>query len=469
VTGTERIVAGKAPILGIIKVLPQEYANLTAVGIDVVLDGAHTSDIIEQLSVELQNETSDDVVALRGMHRWLPCWNPLRTDDTSGSRLRHGGTYLITGGLGGIGLALAVYLTETWQAQIGLVARTLRPDRVLRVRELQATGASIVVVQADVADPAQVRNAVDRIETAFGPVHGVIHAAGMPAIGMMQWKTARAVAGVFAPKVRGALALAEAFGRRKLDFMVLFGSVTSATGGGPGQADYCAANAFLDAWARSEGRAHNAISVSWCEWLWDAWSEGLAGFPEDMRSYLVANRKAYGLSFEEGCNAVVRVLSSHQPHVFVATQDLDTMVERSRAAPVTANSQQIENRQSSRALYARPMLATSYVEPQPGLESDIAAVWREMIGIDAVGRHDNFFELGGNSLLGVALIARLRQALKLNKLPAHLLYEAPTVGALAQFVDTGSVTTHDLDAPRVDYREEMLELFRQRARSGEAL
>ena len=65
-----------------------------------------------------------------------------------------------------------------------------------------------------------------------------------------------------------------------LDFLVLFSSVTSATGGGPGQVDYCAANAFLDAYARQHAGAHGrTVAISWGEWLWDAWQEGLQGFP----------------------------------------------------------------------------------------------------------------------------------------------------------------------------------------------
>lgn len=172
------------------------------------------------------------------------------------------------------------------------------------------------------------------------------------------------------------------------------------------------------------------VAIGWGEWLWDAWSAGLQGFPEDIRVRLVANRRAFGIEFHEGMEALRRLLANDLPHVFVTTQDLLAMVESTRRNLVAAVFQE----RQSHPLYPRPVLGTSYAAPSSELETQIAEVWSQVLGISEIGIDDNFFELGGNSLLGIDLIARMRRTLKTDKLPAHVLYEAPTVSALAQYL-----------------------------------
>jgi NAD(P)-dependent dehydrogenase (short-subunit alcohol dehydrogenase family) len=290
-------------------------------------------------------------------------------------------------------------------------------------------------VQADVADTAQVQAAIQQALAHFGAVHGVFHTAGVPGVGLMQLKTAEAAANVLAPKIQGTLALARALRDVPLDFLVLFSSVTSATGGGPGQADYCAANAFLDVYARYHAHDHGrTLAISWGEWLWDAWQDGLQGFPEQIRASLIANRRAYGISFEEGMEALRRILSRPLSHIFVTTQNLNWMVEGSRQSSAAAALAEFESKSQTRSLYPRPTLSIEYVTPEGELEEKLVAIWGEVLGIDQIGRHDNFFELGGNSLIGLQIIARLRQMFQIP-VPLVLLFETPTVAEMAIAVE----------------------------------
>ena len=277
--------------------------------------------------------------------------------------------------------------------------------------------------------------AVQQALAHFGTIHGVIHTAGVPGVGLMQLKTPETAAGTLAPKVQGTLALTRALRDVPLDFLVLFSSVTSATGGGPGQVDYCAANAFLDAYAQRHNGEHGiTVAISWGEWLWDAWSEGLQGFPEDVRVKLIATRRAYGIRFDEGTEALRRVLSRTLPHVFVTTQDLIGMVEGSKRSSAAVAMAQYQEQQQSRPLYPRPVLGTSYVAPENEVEEKIIMVWGEVLGIDQIGTNDNFFELGGNSLIGIQIIARLRRIFQVN-MPLVLLFETPTVAEMAVAVE----------------------------------
>jgi hypothetical protein len=287
-----------------------------------------------------------------------------------------------------------------------------------------------------VADREQVARAVAQARTRFGDIHGVFHTAGVPGVGLMQLKTPDVAATVLAPKVQGTLALALALDGCALDFMLLCSSITSATGGGLGQVDYCAANAFLDAYARAQARAGGAVvSVSWGEWRWDAWSAGLEGFSEEMRRFFIANRSKYGISFAEGMEAVCRILSWRLPHLFVSNRDLQVMVEESRTFSAAVQAEAREQQRRAQPLHPRPVLGVRYVAPRNACEETIAGIWSMALGLEQIGVDDNFFELGGNSLLGIDLVGRLRKAFPTAQLPIHILYEAPTVSLLGECIE----------------------------------
>jgi len=361
--------------------------------------------------------------------------------------------YLLTGGLGGIALGLARDLAATLQAKLVLVNRSSLPDRatwpallerdgaeqgvgrrIQQVLDLEALGAEVLVIQADVTDAVAMARAVAEAQARFGTIHGVLHTAGVPGVGLMQLKDAATAAAELAPKVQGTLALTRALAGVPLDFLVLFSSVTSATGGGPGQVAYCAANAFLDAYARKHATDHGqTVAVSWGEWLWDAWSEGLQGFPEEVQARFRAYRSGFGITFAEGADILRRILAEPLTHVFVTSEDLLPMAERSRRSSAARELAALREQQSARPTYPRPEVG-SFAEPQNDLERQIAGIWSEVLGIAPIGANDNFFDLGGNSLLGLELFSRMRKALKAEKLPAYVLYEAPTVATQAVYL-----------------------------------
>jgi acyl transferase domain-containing protein/acyl carrier protein len=457
VTSGERLCPAKATVMGLCRVIPLEYLNLTCRSIDIEWEeGAPSAQFVEQLGSELAAETEDDTVALRGAHRWVQSYVPQHIPpvEHTAARLRQRGVYLITGGLGGIGLGMAEDLAASVQARLVLVGRTGLPPReewaqiietqgtetgvgrrIQHVQALEARGTEVLVLQADVADEQQMREVVRQALARFGVIHGVLHAAGVPGVGLMQLKTAEVMATVLRPKVQGTLALARAVAGLELDFMVLFSSVTSANGGGPGQVDYCAANAFMDAFARRHVKAHGlTVSISWGEWLWDAWQEGLLGYSKERRKELIHNRRTYGLSFAEGAEAIRRVLSCGLPHVFVTTRDLLTMVEDMKNSTASMVAQKFQASQQAQPLYPRPVLGTAYIAPRNDVEKRVAAIWGTVLGIEQIGIDDNYFELGGNSLIGTMITVRLRQTFQ-ARLPLTLLFTAPTVREMALSIE----------------------------------
>lgn len=268
VTGEEELCPEKATLLGPCRVISQEYLNILCRSIDVVLP-EQAERLVDDLLAEIVSESSDRVVAYRGRHRWVQDFEHIRLDvaDEAPVKLRERGVYLITGGMGGMGLEFAEYLAKTVKARLVLVGRTpLTPDNE-KVRAIEAAGGEVLLAAADVTDEDRMRSVVQQARERFGEINGVVHAAGVPGAGIIQIKTSATAANVLAPKVTGTRVLDRVLKDSKLDFFVMCSSRSSILGGF-GNVDYCAANAFLDAFAHYK-RATNGGSVVSIDW--DAW------------------------------------------------------------------------------------------------------------------------------------------------------------------------------------------------------
>jgi acyl transferase domain-containing protein/acyl carrier protein len=450
----------KAPVLGPTKVIPQELANLSCRSVDVRLggDGAAAEALTDHLFAEVTSQAPEEVVALRGGERLVRTFErrPLDAEPADGGRLRRGGVYLITGGLGGLGLGLAEHLHTSVGARLGLLSRSPLPPRdewdgilaespdaergvayrVRKVRQLEEAGAEVLTVAADVTDAEAMAAAVGEVRQRFGGIDGVVHAAGVPGQGLIQLKTPEVAQRVLGPKVHGTLILESLLADDDLDFLLLFSSMSSITGGGPGQSDYCAANAFLDVFGRQRHGRHGVTqAVDWGEWQWDAWDEGLEGFHDEVQQYFRENRRKFGIELDEGMEAMRRILASGKPQVVVATQDFNDMVAGSSEFSAANILGEVEKNRESLPAHPRPVLGVEFVAPRNELERQVAGIWQSILGVDPIGVHDDFFELGGSSLIGIQVVSRMRQELQVE-MPLRTLFDVPTVGEQAEMVET---------------------------------
>lgn len=281
----------KAPVLGPVKVIPSEMPHITCQLVDITVPDVGKlalrrgdEPLLTQLMGELAAKTADFVVAYRGNERWVQSYEPTKVAEPSAtSKLRPNGTYLITGGLGGIGLVMAEHLAKTLRANLVLIGRSAMPARsdwdnwlnthspgdktsrqIRKVRELEAMGAQVLAISADVMNREQMTTAVSQARKQFGTIHGVIHAAGVLNDNLIQLKTADESDKVLNPKIRGTLLLDELLQDVKLDFFILFSS-TSTILGQVGQVDYVGANAFLNAFAESKQSPYT-VALNWGVW-----------------------------------------------------------------------------------------------------------------------------------------------------------------------------------------------------------
>lgn len=256
--------------LGTVLVAPAEYPDLTTVLVDLDAGAGVTSAVA---AVDELLAATDRVVARRGATRLVP--EPVRVRVTAPlpdmPTFRRGGTYLVTGALGGVGHVLAKHLAVAHDAALILVSSETVPEgderqrwlerhgnddatsrRIQRVLELEAVAAKVVTVAADLADAASLRRALDEGERRIGRIDGAIHAAGRLQDRLIETVTADDHEAVIGPKARAAVVLADELARRNAELLVLIGS-TSTTLAPGGQTSYVAANAVLDALAGQRG------------------------------------------------------------------------------------------------------------------------------------------------------------------------------------------------------------------------
>ncbi|HEX5657290.1 MAG TPA: SDR family oxidoreductase, partial [Polyangiales bacterium] len=293
----------RALALGPILVAPREFPQLRTRCIDLPLGLVHelSGELDQAVLAELQGGADTRLVALRKQSRWVQTVEPLPLPrrETPVSWLREGGVYVLTGGLGGMALELATYMARYKRISLALLARSdLPPEsewnaalasvdaaslgarRIRAVRALRELGAEVRVFGCDIADETSLRNALSRVHSEFGRVHGVLHTAGVMDDEPMEERTLVSMQRVLAPKVHGTLLLDRLL--EDLDFFVLFSSVASLLGL-PGQVDYTAANAFLDAFAHDRARRKPGRTVVI---NWNAWRDvGMAASSHEVRRH----------------------------------------------------------------------------------------------------------------------------------------------------------------------------------------
>jgi len=435
VAGEEALVPEAATLLGACRTIPHELPGARCRAVDVIAPTSEGARLVlaERIAAELAFEAGGSVAAYRGVHRWEPAFEPARIASSATlPHLRERGVWLITGGLGGVGLELAGWLAETLRARLVLLGRSPVSERSHRVRSLEEKGAEVLALQADIADRGQMAAALARARERFGRIDGVIHAAGVPGGGLIQRQGRSRLEAVLAPKVAGTRVLGELLEAEPPDLIVLCSSLLALLGRA-GRVEYAAANAFLDTWAHAwvqQGKGR-ALSVDWDTWKGTGMAAAPAPGEEDL-----------GMAPADGVEAFRRALTVNAPQIAVSTRDLPALIAHQEAlspASVLAGLEAEAAPRSALEAHPRPSLGTPYLAPRNELEARLAMLWQSLLGIDPVGIHDNFMELGGDSVLSLQMVARARRA-GLELTLAQVL-EHPTIAELAALAGLSSKET----------------------------
>jgi phthiocerol/phenolphthiocerol synthesis type-I polyketide synthase E len=449
----ELVSPGKATLAGPCLTLPQEHPGLACRTVDLPAprldeaapDATDKAALAGHLMAELGWPGSDVTVAYRSGRRLVRRYAPVAAPNRGGTGLplRDDGVYLITGGLGQLGLVFARHIArqvarprlillsrgglparDGWDRLLAGGADTAGAGRVRAVLELEQLGATVLPYAADVSDVAAMSALVGEVHDRFGPVNGVVHGAGVTSVsgfGMAAAMTDSSVAEHFAAKVYGTLALSEALSAEPLDFCLLQSSM-SAVLGGLGFTAYAAANAFLASFPDAVQGDGAAVWRSVC---WDAWQSTL----EVSANGVGAALADHAMTDDEGLRALDAVFRANGRGLVVSTADLAAR----RAQWVTGSDPLAASDPLDGGGPLDGGVPSSPAPARADYERRLAALWRGALGAEEIGLHDNFFELGGNSLIGLQLMNSIQKEFRVA-VSVVALFEAPTVAAMAEYL-----------------------------------
>jgi acyl transferase domain-containing protein/acyl carrier protein len=435
VAGEGATTSVKGVIPAICMIASQEITNLRCGVADLPMSrddstnpepwGPYVSAVLAEASLSLP----DPVVAYRGSHRLARAYEQARLswEMPQIRRLREKGVYLITGGLGRIGLTLGQELARKYQARLILMTRSSFPERsewdglltrsasddfiigrIHAVRKMEEAGAQVIVAAADVSNPKDVQRVLSDAQHRFGQLNGVFHLAGDLQHNSVSRPFAELTPGDIdtqaRPKIDGFKVLEHEMRDQELDFGVVFSSNASILGG-VGFGAYAAANALVD---RLSLANKGGEPFQWLVTNWDAWRTPIR--PGDRNGKRAGGTNPFLLTEEEGLDALWRIIClSTISHVVIAKgnlgERLETWVRRqhqvTRDRSVESQAQVVGVRPNERA--------GAGAGARTELEQTIIDIWEELLGIDGVGVGDNFLDLGGDSLMAVRVIGRVRE------------------------------------------------------------
>ena len=357
--------------------------------------------------------------------------------------VRPGASYLITGGLAGLGLLVAEWLVDHGATHLAVLGRRAPgPEAAATLDRLRAGGAQVLALQADVSERASLAGALDAIAEQLPPLRGVFHSAGVLDDGALVRQDWSRFATVLAPKVDGAIHLDELTQDLELDHFVLFSSVAALLGS-RGQANHAAANSFLDALAadrRARGKA--GLSINWGAWS-DVGSVVTHGVAERARAQGVAT-----MTPTQGLEALGALMAQGRPQVGVVVVDWPTYLRQFGSGSVPAFLAGMAQRE-------RHLAAPKAAAPVAVIRDELVAApagQREQLLLDFVGaqvarvlgvasprsisEQQPLNEMGLDSLMAVELRNLLGAGIAVEQpLPATLVFDYPTVEALAGYLE----------------------------------
>jgi acyl-CoA synthetase (AMP-forming)/AMP-acid ligase II/acyl carrier protein/NADP-dependent 3-hydroxy acid dehydrogenase YdfG len=507
ISSTEPIAYEKSTVLGLLKTIPQELPWLNCRHIDLTFDSVETNGayILQELFVS----SKEREVGYRNGQRFVPRLEKVDLPSFPKHPIpfKQGGTYLLSGGLGGVGIQIAQYLLKHYQARLLLVGRTPLPQkstwnahlkkgdaiaqRIKAYQELLQLGGEVIYETVDICDDKQLLTIVEKAKTLWGKnLDGIIHLAGTFHEQLVVEETQENLAAVLRPKMLGAWALHQLIKDNSESIFLNFSSVNGFFGGTAVGA-YAAANSFLDRF--SHYQKYKSALQSHC-FVWSMWDE--TGMSQGYQMKNLSRAKGfYAMPSSQAISSMLAGLHHDSSHLFIGLDGSKPNIQRWQpeaqgeqkltayftasssssvvklpdlkvqdrfGTPCTCNLVQLlempltQSGEIDRDKLVRRFThqeASKNVAPRNEVERQIAQIWQQVLGIPLLSIHDNFFELGGNSLLATQLISRLRDAFSLE-LSLHRLFASPTVADLARNLEALKTTSEDGGALMTDTEEE---------------
>jgi NAD(P)-dependent dehydrogenase (short-subunit alcohol dehydrogenase family)/acyl carrier protein len=429
----------QSSIWGLGKIVSLEHPNLLGGMIDLSPDVQ--PDEVAQLMLELQDPQKEEQIALRGEKRYVPRLVHSKAGKTRKVLLRSGGTYLISGGMGALGLRVAQWIVKQGGRRLVLLGRQGASEKAQKViDQLEQDGATIVVEKADVSDEKEMVTIFEKIALSGSKLRGVIHAAGISGYQHLMDMALDEFLFVLKPKVTGGFLLHNLTRKMDLDFFVCFSSLASVWGAA-GEAHYGAANQFLDMLAhyrRASGQQGLSINLGPCsgggmvtseaqKWLSQTGIELLS--PEHAISaleYFLGTSRIQSTVAKVDWTILKGLYEARKERLFL--EKIETDAQKHFEKP-------FEPRQTDLLLQLEAATSSDREDIMNAhLQNEVARIMR--LGTSQLPLIDQgFFTMGMDSLMALELRRRIENDIGCQ-LPAALVFEYPNIDAVGKFIIT---------------------------------
>lgn len=427
----------QSPLWGFGRVVSLEHPNLWGGLIDLDPEAFDEEQLLQQI---LDRNNNEDQIAFRSGKTYVARLKKEMLPESEAVSFDGEGTYLITGGLGALGLRTAQWMLEKGAKSLVLVSRS-KPstEKQNAIARLQEQGASVIVVQTDICDHQGLEKLLQNIEVSASPLKGIIHLAGISGgIQPIEQMNQSELETVIAPKVIGGWNLHQLTQNQKLDIFVCFSSI-STVWGSAGQSHYAAANHFLDSLVHyRQAMGLPSFSINWA-----AWSGG--GMASDEGLQELSKRGVYSISPEEGIGALEQLWNSGRVQTTVAQMDWNLFKElynvgrprllleqiglqspkEDEGSYVEAKSEILTELQNA-PLRNRKKILTQYIQREIGKLLKFPTTQLPEL-------HLGFFEMGMDSLMAVELRNQLSSGLSCP-ISAATLFDSSNIKDLAEFI-----------------------------------
>ncbi|QSJ15495.1 type I polyketide synthase [Nostoc sp. UHCC 0702] len=431
---------GQASLWGLGRVIALEYPELWGGLID--LAPAATAEEIQMLLTEIQAPEAEDQLAIHNDQRYVArLRHSLPDAPLSNVSLTADATYLITGGLGGLGLEVAQWMGQQGVRHLVLVGRRSASDQARAMIEaLEKSGVKVLVAQADVSQYEDMSQLLEEVKILMPPLKGIIHAAGVLHDGLLMHQTWERFTQVMSPKIAGTWNLHTLTQNTPLDFFVCFSSAAALLGS-PGQGNYAAANAFMDAlvhYRRSLGLPGTSIN-------WGAWADvGMVANLQNQHQTRLAAKGMSPLQIAQGLQVLGQLLGQSKSQVGVLPinwSDFQQQLGLGQKFPLLAELIAVDDVQqsASKSTDGEFLQKLQSASPNNALEMLTAYIQAEIAKVLGLQRSQlpqrkqNFFDMGMDSLTAVELKNRLERSLQIS-LSSTLLFNYPNIDALVQYL-----------------------------------
>ncbi|WP_342552913.1 SDR family NAD(P)-dependent oxidoreductase [Paenibacillus sp. FSL R7-0652] len=457
--GRERIRPYLSSAFGMGRVVGKENLHIQCRCID--MDAATPLDTLVQ---EITTPSAYYEVAFRDGVRYVQQFRELQAPEAAPANIvfDNDGVYVITGGTGGIGLETAKYMAAGQPVNLALISRTPMPARedwdavvaaqsslkvihqITTIRDLESRGHHVSCYAADVSDLNSMRVLLDQLRDQYGRIRGIVHGAGVGSSELIINRSQTGFNEVFYPKVYGTWVLDQLTQQDQLDFMVLYSSIASIFSA-PGQADYIAANAYLDAYADYRTKlGKRTLTVQWSTWKETGMSAD-HGFAVDTLFKAMPTAQAIRqLAHVMQQPAVKRVLIGeiHYEGQLISSLakspfDLSSEIR----LQLDQRIKQLESKRAASSLKTSVTGEVTLVGKADGVytetERTLASICQTMLGFQEIHVGDSFFEMGADSIVLIQVHARIDQQFPgLTKVTD--LFANSNITRLARFMDEQS-------------------------------